>query len=124
VKAPDTIVIDGRAYSWRALCEQRRAQLEAWKAAHPQQPALFEIKHDSRPVPERTAAGRYREPTLLALLWDAAGGMSGEVNVFDSIKEMHVSMNESNDLHRSNNVILFARLRKGRLLSCGFISRQ
>jgi hypothetical protein len=73
VKAPDTIVIEGRAYSWRALCEQRRAQLEAWKSAHPpQQPALFEIKHDSRPVPERTAGGRYREPTLLALLRDAA----------------------------------------------------
>lgn len=72
MKAPDTIVIEGRAYSWRALCEQRRAQLEAWKAAQPQQPALFEVKHDSRPAAERTAGGRYSEPTLLALLRDAA----------------------------------------------------
>lgn len=68
MKAPDTIVIDGRAYSWRALCEQRRAQLEAWHAAHPRQPALFPMKDDARPAAERTAAGRYREPTLLALL--------------------------------------------------------
>lgn len=72
MRKPDTIVIDGRAYSWRDLCERRRQQLEAWKAAHPQQPALFEIKHDSRPAAERTAAGRYREPTLLALLREAA----------------------------------------------------
>lgn len=72
MKAPDTILIDGRAYSWRALCEQRRTQLEAWKAAHPQQPALFPMKNDARPTAERTASGRYREPTLLALLRDAA----------------------------------------------------
>ena len=25
----DTIIVDGRAYSWRRLCELRRAQLEA-----------------------------------------------------------------------------------------------
>jgi hypothetical protein len=68
MKAPDTIMLEGRAYSWRALCEQRRAQLEAWKAAHPRQPALFALREDCRPQPERTASGRYREPTLLALL--------------------------------------------------------
>ncbi len=72
MKKPDTIIIDGRAYSWRDLCERRRQQLEAWKAAQPQQPALFDLKHDSRPAAERSAAGRYREPTLLALLRDAA----------------------------------------------------
>ena len=66
MKAPDTILIDGRAYSWRALCERRRQQLEAWKRARPQQPALFALKEDRRPEPERSAAGRYREPTLLA----------------------------------------------------------
>ncbi len=65
MKAPDTIVIDGRAYSWRALLEARRQQLEAWKAAQPHQPALFELKTDSRPAPESTAAGRYHEPGLL-----------------------------------------------------------
>lgn len=72
MRKPDTILIDGRAYSWRDLCERRRQQLEAWKSAHPQQPALFPMKDDSRPAAERTSAGRYREPTLLALLRDAA----------------------------------------------------
>lgn len=68
--SPDVIVIDGRAYSWRALCALRREQLAAWKAAYPAQPVLFEVKADSKPLPERTAAGHYREPTLLALLRD------------------------------------------------------
>ena len=79
MKRPDTIMIKpvpakaGRhAYSWRALCQRRRAQIDAWKAAQPQQPALFELKEDSRPATERTTAGRYQEPTLLALLQDAA----------------------------------------------------
>ena len=71
MKAPDTIVIDGRAYSWKRLLELRREQLEAWKAAQPRQPALFELKDDSRPAAERTAAGRYIEPTLLSILRDA-----------------------------------------------------
>jgi hypothetical protein len=71
MKAPDTIVIDGRAYSWKRLLELRRDQLEAWKAAQPRQPALFELKDDSRPEAERTAAGRYLEPTLLTFLADA-----------------------------------------------------
>jgi hypothetical protein len=68
MKAPDTIIIEGRAYSWRVLLEARRAQLEAWRAARPQQPPLFPLKEDARPKCERTAAGRYQEPTLLALL--------------------------------------------------------
>ena len=72
MKKPDTIMLDGRAYSWRDLCERRRQQLAAWKATHPQQPALFPMKHDSRPAAERTAAGRYQEPTLLNLLRGAA----------------------------------------------------
>jgi len=72
MKRPDTIMIEGRAFSWRVLCRQRREQLAAWEAAQPQQSALFEVKNDRRPEPERTAAGRYREPTLLALLQDAA----------------------------------------------------
>lgn len=70
MKRPDTIIIDGRAYSWRAILDLRRAQLEAWKAAQGQQPALFELIEDSRPQVERTAAGRYQEPSLLSLLHD------------------------------------------------------
>jgi hypothetical protein len=64
---PDTIIVDGHAFSWQRLCELRRQQLEEWKAAQPSQPALFELKDDCRPVTESTAAGRYREPTLFAL---------------------------------------------------------
>jgi hypothetical protein len=62
---PDKIIIDGRAYRWRDIVELRRQQLEAWKAARPDQPALFSLREDSRPAVERTVAGRYREPSLL-----------------------------------------------------------
>ena len=65
---PDTIILDGHGYSWQQLCELRRQQLEAWRAAQPKQPALFELKDDCRPATERTAAGRYQEPTLFALM--------------------------------------------------------
>jgi hypothetical protein len=61
---PDTIVIDGHAFSWQRVCELRRQQLEAWKAGQSSQPALFELKEDCRPEAERTATGRYLEPTL------------------------------------------------------------
>ena len=57
---PDKIVIDGRAYRWRDIVELRRQQLEAWKAARPEQPALFALKVDSRPAAERSAERRYR----------------------------------------------------------------
>jgi hypothetical protein len=63
---PDTIIVDGHAYSWQRLCELRRQQLEAWRLSQPEQPALFALKADYRPKLERTASGRYREPTLFA----------------------------------------------------------
>ncbi len=44
MKRPDTIMIEGRAYSWRAILELRRAQIQAWKAAQPHQHALFELR--------------------------------------------------------------------------------
>jgi hypothetical protein len=65
---PDILLIGGHAYSWQEICELRRRQLEARKASQPRQLALFELKDDSRPASERTASGRYLEPTLLALL--------------------------------------------------------
>jgi hypothetical protein len=65
---PDTLMLDGHAVSWQRLCELRRQQLAAWKAAQPEQPALFELKNDCRPLPERTAAGRYQQPTLFAVM--------------------------------------------------------
>jgi hypothetical protein len=65
---PDTVILDGHAYSWQQICELRRRQLEAWRAAQPRQLALFELKKDTRPVADRTAAGRYEQPTLLGLI--------------------------------------------------------
>lgn len=67
---PDTIIIEGRAYSWRALTTLRKAQLDACRKAQGEQPALFELVEDCRPRSERTAAGRYDEPTLLTFLTD------------------------------------------------------
>lgn len=64
---PDTLIVDGHAFSWQRLVELRRQQLEAWQAERVRQLALFELKDDSRPAAERTAAGRYREPTFFAL---------------------------------------------------------
>jgi hypothetical protein len=61
----DTVTIDGRAYSWRQICELRKAQKLAREAARPKQLTLFELKDDCRPSAERTAAGRYEQPTLL-----------------------------------------------------------
>jgi hypothetical protein len=71
VAKPDTILIGRHGYSWQQLCELRRRQLEAWRAAQPTQLALFALKDDCRPAAERTASGRYEEPTLLALLQEA-----------------------------------------------------
>jgi hypothetical protein len=65
---PDTIIIDGQAFSWQRLIELRRQQLEARKAEQCRQLPLFELKDDCRPAAERTAAGRYSEPTLFGLM--------------------------------------------------------
>ncbi len=65
---PDTIVIEGRAYDWRQLCELRKAQLEARRAAQGRQLTLFALHDDCRPAAGRTAAGRYEEPLLLDLM--------------------------------------------------------
>src|ERR1700730_8276080 len=47
------------------LTSCNRQQMETWKKSEARQPALFELQTDYRPRAERTAAGRYREPTLL-----------------------------------------------------------
>ena len=65
VAKPDTLVVDGHGFSWQRLCDLRRQQLEAWRDAEQRQLALFDLKQDCRPPAERTAAGRYAEPTLL-----------------------------------------------------------
>ena len=62
---PDTLYVDGHAFSWRRLCDLRRRQMEAWAKAEGRPPALFELMTDCRPRSERTADGRYRQPSLL-----------------------------------------------------------
>ena len=56
------IEIDGRRYLWSHILELRRQQRRAYR--NTQQPALFELKHDCRPPSERTAGGRFHEPSL------------------------------------------------------------
>ena len=56
------IEIDGKLYLWRDVLPLRRERKKAHARA--QQPVLFELKDDRRPVADRTAAGRYREPSL------------------------------------------------------------
>jgi hypothetical protein len=61
---PDVTLIGCHAYRWQRICELRGQQLEVWNAAQPRQLALFELKDDRRPASERSAAGRYAEPTF------------------------------------------------------------
>jgi hypothetical protein len=61
------IEIDGKRYLWRDVLKLRREQRQAYARAH--QPALFELKNDHRPAAERTAAGRYLEPSLFTEPW-------------------------------------------------------
>lgn len=58
------IEIDGRRYLWSEVLQLRREQKKALRQAL--QPALFELKDDRRPQAERSAAGRYLEPSLFA----------------------------------------------------------
>jgi len=61
---PAFIEIGGKLYAWRDILARRREQLRACAVA--KQPPLFDLKHDPRPESERTASGRYREPSLFA----------------------------------------------------------
>jgi hypothetical protein len=54
------IEIDGKRYAWKDILQKRREQ----QHPTPPQPTLFELKEDARPPSERSAAGRYLEPTL------------------------------------------------------------
>jgi hypothetical protein len=64
VVKPDTLIVDGHAFSWQRLVDLRRQQLDTWRAEQPRQLTLFDLKDDHRPAAERSAAGRYREPNL------------------------------------------------------------
>jgi len=61
---PRFIDIDGRRYLWRDLVQLYHAQRQP-AAEHP---ALFPLRDDCRPLGERTAAERYREPSLFIRL--------------------------------------------------------
>ena len=63
--------IDGKRFVWRDLQQRRREQLAA--AAMVEQHALFEFKEDCCAASERTAAGRYSEPSLFAFIAPRAG---------------------------------------------------
>ena len=58
------IEIDGKRYLWRDVLQTRRKQKKAY--ARMQQPTLFALRDDCRPQAERTAAGRYLEPSLFS----------------------------------------------------------
>ena len=55
------LIIDGKRYAWRDILQKRREQLQ--QSRQPQ-PTLFELKEGARPSAQRSAAGRYLEPTL------------------------------------------------------------
>jgi len=56
MRKPDTIIVDGRAYSWRQLCGLRQQQLEERRAAQGRQLALsgFPYLHDMIPSHRRS----------------------------------------------------------------------
>jgi hypothetical protein len=63
---PKFIEIDGKRHLWRDVLQRRREQLLA--CAKAEQPPLFELKEDRRPEADRTAAGRYLEPSLFTVI--------------------------------------------------------
>jgi hypothetical protein len=68
--APRFIVIDGKRHLWRDILKLRKEQVQA--LANEKQPALFALVCDARPPAERTAAGRYLEPSLFSVLGKGA----------------------------------------------------
>jgi hypothetical protein len=74
MRRPRHIVIDGKPCLWRDLLTLRRAQCVEPKD---KQPTLFPLEEDARPVVARTAAGRYREPSLFD---EASGPNQGMVS--------------------------------------------
>jgi hypothetical protein len=67
--APSTILIDDKRYRWKDLVQLRREQRAAARRAT--QLELFDdLPEDSRPAYERTASGRYQQPSLFTLLAD------------------------------------------------------
>jgi hypothetical protein len=57
---PKFVVINGQRIAWREILKLRREQ----RQERPQQPTLFPLRQDARPETQRTAAGRFENPTL------------------------------------------------------------
>jgi hypothetical protein len=62
MRRPAFIEIEGKRYFWRDILELRCQQLREWRQA--EQPALFELIDDYCLASQRSADGRYSEPTL------------------------------------------------------------
>jgi hypothetical protein len=58
------IVVNTKLALRKELLTRRREQLAA--VAKSEQPTLFEMKDDRRPIADRTAADRYLEPSLFS----------------------------------------------------------
>ncbi len=71
---PTTIVLDGKRHLWADILRLRQEQCVA--ATHARQLLLFNLVDDSRPVKQRTATGRYVEPSLWTLLEEKKQGAS------------------------------------------------
>lgn len=61
MSAPMYVEIEGKRILWRDLLKLRREQK---KLARQVQPALFDLRDDSRPASQKKADGRYQEPLL------------------------------------------------------------
>jgi hypothetical protein len=57
---PKFVVINGQRIAWRKILKLRREQ----RTERPAQTTLFPLRDDVRPESQRTAAGRFENPTL------------------------------------------------------------
>lgn len=65
MSGPRFIVIGGQRVAWTEILKLRREQRQETTA---RQLTLFELRNDSRPPTERSAEGRFLEPSLFTLL--------------------------------------------------------
>lgn len=63
VAAMRTVTLDGKTYRWRDINRAYKEQ-RAEERKSKSQPTLFELVDDARPKSQKTATGRFQEPTL------------------------------------------------------------
>jgi hypothetical protein len=59
------IDINGQRFRWKDILRMRKEQEKA--ARQPNQPPLFDLHDDARPVSQRSARGRYESPMLFKM---------------------------------------------------------